>query len=137
MAFVVDASATLPWRFEDEATPWTETLLDRLEGGEEVHVPAHWPLEVVNALLVARRRGRVTAEQLREFMEDLDGLPVRIAPPSAPAEWPAIAALAELHRLTAYDAAYLELAQRTGLPLATLDEDLRNAAQAAGLELVE
>jgi predicted nucleic acid-binding protein len=137
MAFVVDASATLPWRFEDEATPWTEALLDRLQGGEEIHVPAHWPLEVVNALLVARRHGRVTAEQVKEFIEDLGGLPVRIAPPSAPREWQAIVALAELYRLTAYDVAYLELAQRTGLALATLDDDLRKAAQAAGLRLVE
>ena len=68
MAFVVDASATLPWRFEDEATPWTEALLDRLQGREEIHVPAHWPLEVVNALLVARRRGRVTVAQVKEFI---------------------------------------------------------------------
>jgi hypothetical protein len=60
MAFVIDASATLPWRFEDEATPWTEALLDRIEGGEEVVVPAHWPLEVMNGLLMAVRRGRIT-----------------------------------------------------------------------------
>ena len=58
--FVPDASATLPCRFADEATPWTEALLDRIQGGEEVFVPAHWPLEVANARLVARRRGRVT-----------------------------------------------------------------------------
>src|ERR1039458_2210255 len=66
--FVPDASATLPWRFEDEATPWTEALLDRIQGGEEVRVPAHWPLEVANALLIARRRGRVTAGQISEFI---------------------------------------------------------------------
>jgi predicted nucleic acid-binding protein len=93
MPFVIDASTTLPWRFEDEATAWTEALLDRLERGEEIYVPAHWPLEVVNALLVARRSGRVTAEQVREFMEDLAALPVRIAPPITPIEGPAILAL--------------------------------------------
>jgi hypothetical protein len=63
--FVADASATLPWRFEDEATPWTEPLLDRIQYGEEVRVPAHWPLEVANALLIGRRRGRVTARRDR------------------------------------------------------------------------
>jgi predicted nucleic acid-binding protein len=115
--FVPDASATMPWRFEDEATPWTEALLDRIQGGEEVLVPAHWPLEVVNALLIARRRGRVTADQTAEFIKDLAALPIRLEPPSGPAQWPTIVALAEQHRLTACDAAYLELVQRIGLPL--------------------
>ncbi len=134
--FVIDASATLPWRFEDEATPWTEALLDRVQAGEEIWVPAHWPLEVANTLLIARRRGRVTAGQVSEFIDDLSALPIQFEPPSAPAQWPAILALAETHRLTIYDAAYLELARRTGLPLATLDGDLRKAAQAAGAVLV-
>jgi hypothetical protein len=59
MAFVIDASATLPRRFADETTPWTEALLDRVEAGEEVLVPAHWRLEVVNSLLVGQRRGAI------------------------------------------------------------------------------
>jgi predicted nucleic acid-binding protein len=125
--FVPDASATLPWRFENEATPWTEALLDRIQSGEEVLVPAHWPLEVANALLIARRRGRVTSEQISEFVEDLAALPIRFKPPAGPERWSAILALAERHRLTAYDAAYLELVQRMELPLATLDDDLRKA----------
>jgi predicted nucleic acid-binding protein len=74
--FVVDASATLPWRFADEATPWTDALLDRIQGGEEVFVPAHCPLEIANALLAGRRRGRVTAEQVAEFIDDLADLPI-------------------------------------------------------------
>lgn len=136
MAFVIDASATLPWRFADEATAWTEALLDRVEVGEEVLVPAHWPLEVVNALLVARRKGRVTDAQVNEFLEDVAALPIRTVPASA-TQWPAILSLAHQHQLTAYDAAYLDLAQRAGLPLATLDGDLRKAAAAAGTPLVE
>jgi predicted nucleic acid-binding protein len=135
-SFVIDASATLPWRFEDEATPWTESLLDRIEGGEEVLVPTHWPLEVANTLLVGRRRGRITSQQLTEFIDDLAALPIRLEMPPAPAHWRPILALAEQYRLTAYDAAYLELVQRTGLPLATLDGDLRKAAQAEGASLV-
>ena len=137
MAFVIDASATLPWRFTDESTPWSEALLDRVEAGEEVFVPAHWPLEVLNGLLVARRKGRVSGAQVSEFIEDLAALPIRVVPAADPARWPAILSLAQQHRLTAYDAAYLDLAQRTGLPLATLDGDLRKAAVAAGGELVE
>ncbi len=137
MAFVIDASATLPWRFADEATPWTEALLDRVEAGEEVFVPAHWPLEILNTLLVAERKGRVTNAQLSEFLDDLAALPIRVAPAVAPAQWSAILGLARQHRLTAYDAAYLELAQRTGLPLATFDSDLRQAAAAVGAALVE
>jgi len=136
MAFVIDASATLPWRFADEATPWTEALLDRAEAGEELLVPAHWPLEVANGLLVAQRKGRLTDEQVNEFLEDLAALPIRVMPAAA-AQLRAILSLAKQHRLTAYDAAYLELAQRAGLPLATLDGDLRKATATAGAALVE
>jgi predicted nucleic acid-binding protein len=137
MAFIIDASAALPWRFADEATPWTEALLDRVEAGEEVLVPAHWPLEVVNSLLVAERKGRVTDAQVSEFLEDLAALPISVMPASAAARWPAILSVAKRHRLTAYDAAYLDLAQRTGLPLATLDGDLRKDTAKAGVALVE
>jgi predicted nucleic acid-binding protein len=134
--FVLDASVTLPWRFEDEATASTDALLDRIQRGEEAVVPAHWPLEVVNALLIAHRRGRVTAEQIAEFIEDLGALPIRIEPPAGPGNWSVIVALAGQYRLTAYDAAYLDLARRTGLPLATLDDDLRKAARSEGAALV-
>ena len=134
--FVPDASAILPWRFAGEAAPWSEALLERVQGGEEVRVPAHWPLEVANALLFAGRRGRITAEQISEFIEDLSTLPIRLEPPSAPARWPTIISLSEQHRLTAYDAAYLELALRRELPLATLDRDLRTAATAEGAQLL-
>jgi predicted nucleic acid-binding protein len=136
MAFVIDASATLPWRFADEATSWTEALLDRAEAGEEILVPAHWPLEVANGLLVAQRKGRVTDAQVGEFLEDLAALPIRVIPTAA-AQMPAILSLAKQYRLTAYDAAYLDLAHRAGLPLATLDGDLRKAAAAVGAALVE
>jgi predicted nucleic acid-binding protein len=136
MAFVIDASATLPWRFEDEATLWTEGLLNRVEGGEEVRFPAHWPLEVLNGLLMAERRNRVTHDQIREFVDDLAALRIRLEPAHSASEWLTILALSERHRLTTYDAAYLNLAHRLGLPLATLDDDLRKAAVAANVSLV-
>ena len=135
--FVPDASVTLPWCFDDEATPWTESLLDRLVQGEAAIVPAHWPLEITNGLLIALRRGRVHSEKVREFIRDLSNLPIQIENPWYPSAWSPVLALGQQHRLTAYDAAYLELAQRTGLPLATLDSDLQKAARAIGVSLLE
>ena len=135
--FVADASATLPWCFAEEATPATEALLDRAKGGEEVLVPAHWSTEVMNGLVMAVRRGRIDLERVSRFARDLAALPIRIVPSHTPGAWDAVIRVATGHRLTIYDAAYLALAQRTGLPLATLDGDLRNAAPAAGVALVE
>jgi predicted nucleic acid-binding protein len=136
MAFVIDASATLPWCFEDEATPGTDRLLFDLRAGDTAAVPAHWPLEVLNSLLIALRRGRIPREKIERFWSDLTALAIRVQPTEL-AAWSEIHRLAEQYRLTAYDAAYLELAQRIGLPLATLDGDLRKAAAAAGAALVE
>jgi predicted nucleic acid-binding protein len=110
--------------------------LERIKQGEHAVVPGHWPLEVLNSLLISQRRGRVTAEQIREFIQDLAVLPIRIEPAHSPAMWPSLVALAQKHRLTAYDAAYLEFAQRTGLPLATLDQDLQQAARAEKISLL-
>jgi predicted nucleic acid-binding protein len=134
--FIPDASAALSWCFEDEASHWTESLLNRLAGGEQIIVPAHWPLEVTNGLLMAGRRGRVTGEKVRRFIEDLHGLTLVIEPPLSPEFWPRVLDIAEQHRLTAYDAAYLELAQRVRLPLATLDEDLHKASAMVGVQLL-
>lgn len=128
--FVADASLTLTWCFEDEATVWTDALLARLKSGDEVVVPAHWPVEVGNAILVAIRRGRIPRDKAMRFFGDLHALPIRIDPGSADAALDQVFVLAELHDLTLYDAAYLELAMRAGLPLATLDAELENAAKA-------
>jgi predicted nucleic acid-binding protein len=135
--FVIDASATLPWCFAEEATRWTEGLLDRLQAGEEARVPAHWPIEVLNGLIMAVRRKRIDLDRVTRFAGDLAALPIRIEPPHAPAAWNAVIQVAAEHNLTIYDAAYLELAQRTGLPLATLDGDLLKAARAKGAPLLE
>ena len=71
--FVIDASATLPCCFAEEATPWTEGLLDRLQGGEEVRVPAHWPIEVMNGLIMAVRRKRIDLDRVARFAGVSDG----------------------------------------------------------------
>jgi len=135
--FVIDASATLPWCFAEEATPWTEGLLDRLQGVEEVRVPAHWPIEVMNGLLMAVRRKRIDLGRGGAVCRQFAALPIRIEPPHEPAAWNAVVQVATKHNLTIYDAADLELTLRTGLPVATLDGDLRKAARAEGMALVE
>lgn len=130
--FVVDATAALAWCFEDEASSWTDGLLERLRQGDRIVVPAHWPAEISNGFLVALRRKRIRADQSALFWDELARLPIETEP-----VLPAIqASLGEKHSLTVYDAAYLELAHRRKLPLATLDADLRRAAQAEGTALL-
>lgn len=136
-AFVIDASAALPWCFADEATEATNALLTRLQTGDEAIVPAHWPVEVANALLTAVRRRRIPPEDVHQFLEDLEVLPIRVDTTTKNLVRAGVFPLAEQYELTVYDAAYLELAIRESLPLATLDNDLRKASRAAGVSLVE
>jgi len=126
----------MTWAFTNEATPFTARVLESLKTTHAV-TPALRPFEVTNALLDAERRGRINAAQQAEFLEWLRQLPIHIE--HRPAAWlgQQILPLARAHRLSAYDAAYLELAIREGLPLATIDGDLRKAAAAAGAPLVE
>jgi len=133
--FVLDASMTLSWAFEGESTPFTISVLKSLETVHAV-VPALWPFEVANVLRTAERRGRMDAAAQAVFLERLRLLPIAIE--HRPAAWLAqqILPLARAHDLSAYDAAYLELAIREALPLATLDDDLRQAACAVGVALV-
>ncbi|MGH9444897.1 MAG: type II toxin-antitoxin system VapC family toxin [Terriglobia bacterium] len=135
-AFVIDASATLPWCFADEATDATNALLTRLQAGDEALVPAHWPAEVANALLVAVRRRRISPQDARQFLENLDVLPIRIETMTQKLVRLHILPLAEAHNLTIYDASYLELAMRQTASLATLDDHLRKAARASGVPLL-
>lgn len=134
--FVVDASVALAWCFEDEATGWSDGLLDRLRQSDRVVVPAHWPTEVLNGLLIAERRKRIKAGQAALFWEELSRLPIEMQPPLTAEEAKKVLVLSEKHGLTVYDAAYMELAHRRNLPLATLDTDLRKAAQLDGIALL-
>lgn len=133
---VIDASVTLAWCFPDEATSYSESLLDRLASGSEAIVPAIWPFEVSNALLVGERRKRLTMAQMTGTLERLSDLPILIEAIPVSRAFGQILALARTRQLTSYDAAYLEIALRESLPLATLDEQLRKAAQASGVPLV-
>lgn len=135
MSLVLDSSLCLAWCFEDERTPEVLAVRERvIEVGASV--PTLWRYEVANALLMAQRRKRIDEERrtallrmLREF-----GIEEDHAPEGDP--WGATVQLADLHRLTVYDASYLELAQRRRLPLATLDEALRAAASKSAVKLL-
>ena len=134
--FVVDASAALAWCFEDEASSWTDELLERLRQGDRIVVLAQWPAEILNGLLAASRSKRIKTGQPALFWDEMARLPIETEPPLTALQGKAVLALSEKHGLTAYDAAYLELAFRRQLPLATLDMDLRNAAQVEGAALL-
>lgn len=134
MPFVVDASAAAGWFFTDEATPQSEALL-AATADDEVWVPALWLLEIGNMLLSAERRGRIPGAQRRALIVQATALRLRVD--REPVPMTEIDALAAQHGLTAYDAAYLELALRRGLSLATLDAALLAAMSAAGVAAPE
>ncbi len=133
--FVPDASATVAWCFKDESSEWTEALLARFKAGDTAIVPQHWPVEVTNSIMVALRRGRITKDKVARLFGDLLALPIRVDSSGRETTFSAVFACAEKYGLTIYDAAYLELAIRERIPLATLDGDLRHAAGAAGVSL--
>jgi len=132
VAFVLDASITACWAFDDEDHPDARLAFDRMRTEEGV-VPSLWWFEVRNILIVNERRRRIAESGTASFLRNLALLRVRAD--RSPDEI-AVLRLARAHRLSVYDAAYLELAQREGLPLATLDADLVRAAAGEGVALV-
>jgi predicted nucleic acid-binding protein len=134
MSLVLDASLTVSWYFDDEATPLTDAILDRVSENGAV-VPTLWRLEVANAFQSAIRRKRMTVRYRDEALIGLTQLPITTDADTDTYAWTTTLRLAERFALTIYDAAYLELAQRQSLPLATLDAELREAAAALGCSL--
>lgn len=132
MTLVVDASVTLGWLFADERTPAVDALLDRVAEDGAV-VPGLWALEVANALQTALRRGRIDAGFRDQALALLSRLCIAVDGETASRAWGDTQSLADRFGLTLYDAAYLELAMRKGLPLATTDQQLRDAAVGAGV----
>jgi predicted nucleic acid-binding protein len=128
-SFVLDASVAVAWCFDDESTPAAWALLDRL-GTAPGHVPALWALEIGNILLGAERRRRITQARTVEFLGILGELDIRVDPDFPGRAFRDVLPLARERRLTTYDATYLELAMRLGLPLATKDAALARAATA-------
>jgi len=131
MPFVLDASIVLDWALEEHRAA-AETARRRLTGDTAL-VPGLWWFEVRNGLVIAERRRRTSADISTSFLRQLAGFPVVIA--QLPGET-GLLSLARRHNLTVYDAAYLELALREGLDLATLDAELADAARAEGVRLV-
>ena len=132
MSMVIDTSAVLAWVYSDEATVAIRDVFARVaERG--AWVPTLWKLEVANVLEMGVRRGRHDAAFRDSTLADLALLPITVDAESDQHAWGATVRLAERHRLSVYDAAYLELAQRRGLPLATLDAELRQAGRAEGI----
>jgi predicted nucleic acid-binding protein len=128
-AWVIDASVTMPWFFPDEATPFTEGLLDAL-GTRELWAPTLWVLECTNVLQSAQRRRRIDATRRAEIAGQLSELQVRLDPETP--DFVSLDRLAATHGLSAYDATYLQLALRRSMVLVSLDDRLVAAARALG-----
>ena len=135
MSLVIDSSITLAWFFEDERSAAADAVLHQVTESGAV-APSLWKLEVANGLQVAVRRKRIDATFRDASIADLRALVVTIDVQTDRQAWTTTLQLAERWRLTLYDAAYLELAQRLGMPLATLDKELRAAGSALGLTLL-
>lgn len=136
MPFVLDASAALAWCFADEASLFSLALLRRLMESEEAIVPAHWAAEMLSALMQGKRRGRIDDLGIERFISNLASFRISIEQSPAIAELPRWKALSDKHNLSAYDAEYLRLAKRTGLPLATLDIALVKACRAEAVAVL-
>lgn len=130
--FVLDCSIAVSWCFEDEARPDTDALLERLRGDGAV-VPLLWHLELGNVLIQSERRGRLTAAETAMRLELIAALPIVTDEQFSSSTLREILILARADRLTTYDAAYLELSIRRGLPLATKDRALAVAARDRGV----
>ncbi len=135
-SFVLDASMALAWHFADEESSRT-LAIELLTDTAAVLVPSHWFAEVTNTLVMGERRKRATLADTAAFIERLGKLVIVVDEIAPERHWTHILPLARAHGLTVYDTLYLELAERRGLPLASLDEELNTAARRVGIALVE
>ncbi|MGE3921189.1 MAG: type II toxin-antitoxin system VapC family toxin [Gammaproteobacteria bacterium] len=131
--FVIDASIALAWCFKDEASSLTTHLLESLENDVAI-VPSLWHLEMANVLVNAERKKRVSYADIMEFVSLLEALPIKVDHETPSKAFHEILSLSYTEGLTSYDAAYLELAMRKGIPLATKDQLLHKAANKIGVK---
>lgn len=134
MPFVLDNSVVTGWYLPDQATAYGEAIATRLESDKAL-VPTLWQLELANVLKTACIRGKLELETARQILDALGKLPIEIDTSPAPGQRQ-LFELAMRHKLSSYDAAYLELAMRHGLPIATQDAQLKEAAIAAGVSVL-
>ena len=132
---VIDAAAVLAWRFEDGGGQEADALIERV-AADGAAVPGLWSLEIANGLVMGERRGRIRAADSAAFVAMIEELPIAADPATGARALQETMGLARAHRLTACDAACLELAMRLGLPLATGDRGLRAAAERVGADLL-
>ncbi|MDX2163954.1 MAG: type II toxin-antitoxin system VapC family toxin [Gammaproteobacteria bacterium] len=133
--FVLDCSITMAWCFEDEVTPYAENIMDKLADAIAL-VPALWSIEVANVLIMAEKKKRISPSTANAFRFMLGKLPIRIEENIPRFYLEHIFKTAKENHLTAYDAAYLDLALQHNLPIATLDKDLQKAAKTQGIEIL-
>lgn len=134
--FVLDASTALTWCFADEKNPEkTYPILERL-ANEPAFVPSLWMLEIGNVLVLAERKKRIDYAKIIDFIESLNGFDIRVDNETSKHAFHEIINLAYSEKLTSYDATYLELAMRLNLPLATQDQDLKQAAKKLGITIL-
>jgi predicted nucleic acid-binding protein len=134
--FVVDSSVALSWCFSDEADAYAEATLQALRSAE-ARAPSLWPFEVANGLWMGQRRGRLDATETQEALSALAVLPIQVEAATHQRALGAVLNLASQEGLTVYDATYLDLAQRERLPLATLDQQIRQVAARLGVVLFD
>lgn len=133
--FIIDNSVVMSWCFKDETNKYTDAILDRLAKAT-AYVPAIWPLEVSNVLLVAERRKRLSQSDSSRFILLLSELPIIVEQESPERMFSEILALAREHKLSSYDASYLDLAMRRGLPIASTDKNILTAAKKSKVPIV-
>jgi predicted nucleic acid-binding protein len=134
--FVIDNSVVMSWCFKDETSKYTDAMLDYLEQAT-AYVPAIWPLEVSNVLLIAERRKRLSQSDSSRFISLLLELPIIVEPESPERMLSTILALAREYKLSSYDASYLDLAMRKGLPIATTDKNIIAAAKRSRVPILK
>lgn len=134
MSLVIDSSVALAWCFEDEQSPETSAIEQQVVEYGAI-APVLWPLEIANGLRTAMRRNRITRTIRDAALEKLGNYPIRLDRQTDEHAWTGILRLSDKHDLTPYDGAYLELAIRSNLPLATLDRELLRAALSEGISV--
>jgi predicted nucleic acid-binding protein len=133
VSFVLDNSVAMRWCFENAAHPYADGILSRLAAGEDALVPVLWFYEASAVLAREQNRGTLAAPKADQFIAEMKALRIVADAESVARVFEDVHRLALAYRLTSYDAAYLELALRQGLPLATLDDELIRASKAAGV----
>ena len=132
---VLDCSIAAAWYFRDEEDDYANAVLDSLAKGAVAIAPALWRYEIGNVITIGERRGRATPTETTDFLDMLDGLAIELVPEPSAKVMNEILVLTRQHRLSFYDASYLELAMREGAELASLDKPLNKAARDAGVRL--